>query len=344
MRILLTGGSGTVGKEVLKLLTQNEAYEIIAFDLKNRKSKRAYKPYLDKITLIYGNLTIQRDVEQVCQNHSIDFVIHLAAIIPPLADEKPDLAYRVNTLGTQYLIQAIEKYSPQAFFLYASSISVYGDRLENHQIKVTDTIQASLGDEYGITKIKAEQLVQTSTLKWSIFRITAIMGFNNHKISGLMFHMPLSTKMEIVTPVDTGKAFANSIEKIAAIQGKIFNLGGGENCRLTYQEFLEKNFAIMGLGKVNFPDKAFAEKNFHCGYYADGDDLEAIVHFQKATLDSYFAELAMTVPVWKRTAARVFRPLIKMYLTSLSEPLHAMKYDNEVLIERFFGVKHQQRT
>jgi len=281
MRILLTGGSGAVGKEALALLTQKDDYEIIAFDINTKNSRRIYKKYANRITVIYGNITQKKDIKGVCKD--IDCVIHLAAIIPPLADEKPELAHQVNLIGTKNLIESLEKHSPKAFLFFSSSVSVYGDRLDDYLIKVNDKLEASIGDKYAETKIEAERLIKSSSLKWAIFRLSAIMGINNHKISGLMFHMPLATKMEITTPKDTARAFVNGISKQHQLNHKILNLGGGENCRLTYEDFLIKNFKLFGLGKVNFPSKAFGEKNFHCGYYADGNDLEEIVHFRNDT-------------------------------------------------------------
>ncbi len=334
MRILLTGGSGTVGREVLNILTQNHQNEIVAFDVNTRQSRAIYKKHLDKINVIYGDITKAGAIEKACEN--IDFVIHLAAIIPPLADEKPELTYRVNTIGTQNLISALEKKSPKAFLLFSSSVSVYGDRLEDYEIKVGDKLQASEGDKYAETKIKAEELIKKSKLNWSIFRLSAIIGIGNHKISGLMFHMPLQTKMEITTPKDTARAFVNSIGKEAELNHKIFNLGGGESCRLTFEDFLKKNFEIMGLGNMSIPPKAFAEKSFHCGYYVDGNNLEEILHFQKATLESHFSELKSSVSKLQYVATRLLSFPIQKYLTMLSEPLEAIKKKDELLIKRFF--------
>lgn len=334
MRILLTGGSGTVGKEVLALLTQKVDCEIIVFDVNTKKSRAVYKKYQDRITVVYGDITEIESVKKVCKQ--IDIVIHLAAIIPPLADKKPTLAHQVNLIGTQNIILSLEAFSPKAFLFYSSSVSVYGDRLDNYLIKVGDKIQPSEGDEYAKTKIEAERLIQESQLDWTIFRLSAIMGINNHKVSGLMFHMPLATRMEITTPLDTASAFVNGIVHKIRLKHKIFNLGGGEKCRLTYENFLKRNFEIMGLGQLDFPPKAFAEKSFHCGYYADGNDLEEIVHFRKATLESYFAALKSSVPTWKRVAIKLFSPIIKMYLTRFSEPLEAIKKKDELLMNRFF--------
>jgi nucleoside-diphosphate-sugar epimerase len=316
-KILLTGASGMVGFEVLRqLCKQINRFDITVFDLKTSKSVKKLNRYNDRANIVYGDISNFKDVEEIGKNQ--DVVIHLAAIIPPLADEKPKLANKVNTVGTQNLVRALESASPSVFLLYSSSISVYGDRLKDPFIKVGDKIKPSDRDEYAITKIKAEKIIRQSKLDCSIFRLTAIMG--GHKVSKLMFHMPLDTAMEIATPEDTARAFVNAIDHRGQLLNQTFNLGGGEACRIIYNEFLERSFKIFGLGKPDFPPKAFAERNFHCGYYADGDELENILHFRKDTIDSYFEKVKMTVPAWQKILTRIFRKQIKKKLLKQSEP------------------------
>ncbi len=232
--VLLTGASGTVGYEVLKQLIEKNQYEVTVFDIKSKNSQRKFDVLPQTFEIVYGDISNKNDVEHVSKKK--DFVIHLAAIIPPLADEMPDLAEKVNVKGTENLIFQLEKHSPNAFFIYSSSISVYGDRLLTPEINVGDELVPSEGDEYAVTKIKTEKIIQQSKLKWSVFRLAAIMG--NHKISKLMFHMPLKTSVEICTPADTARAFVNALEHQSELEGRIFNLGGGEHCRLTYEELL----------------------------------------------------------------------------------------------------------
>jgi len=55
---------------------------------------------------------------------------------------------------------------------------------------------------------------------------------------------------------------------------KIFNLFWREKCRISYCDFLSHSFEIYGLGNPDFKENSFARKNFHCGYYADGDILK----------------------------------------------------------------------
>ena len=282
--VLLTGASGTVGFEVLKQLVEIPELKITVFDKKTKASVKKLDSYEDKVELIYGDITNKADVEKIIYNQ--DYVIHLAAIIPPTADNFPELVKKVNTEGTRNLVDLLEQHSPNCFFIYSSSISVYGDRLKNPYISVDDPLNPSTGDEYALTKIAAESIIQNSKLDWTIFRLAAIMG--GHKMSKLMFHQPLDTSLEIATPQDTARAFVRALDKQQQLSKQIFNLGGGESCRIDYKGFLERSFEIFGLGDLDFPDKAFAEKNFHCGFYEDGDELENILHFRNHTLNDYF--------------------------------------------------------
>lgn len=332
-KVLLTGASGTVGFEALKqLYEKRDEYQITVFDLKTKKGVKKFSPYMNEVEIVYGDISNKDDVAKVCRDK--DFVIHVAAIIPPLADDEPALAEKVNTQGTINLVEALEKDSPSAFICYSSSISVYGDRIVDFNIKVGDAIQPSIGDEYALTKIAAEDIITKSKLDWSIFRLTAIMG--GHKVSKLMFHMPLDTPMEICTPSDTARAFVNAIPNKSKVSKRIYNLGGGENCRISYIDFLTKSFDIYGLGKVDFPEKAFAEHNFHCGYYVDGQDLEDAVAFRRDSLDDYFQKEINGVSGIQKVATKCLKGIIKKQLAKQSEPLEALRDNDTDMINRFY--------
>ncbi|SEQ79264.1 NAD-dependent epimerase/dehydratase family protein [Epilithonimonas lactis] len=332
-RILLTGASGTVGFETLKHLMKDPTYEITVFDVKTSKSVKKLAPLRERVEIVYGDVSIATDLEKVSQNK--DVAIHLAAIIPPLADINPELAYRVNVQGTENFIHALEKNSPKCHLLFSSSISVYGDRVKNPKISVHDALKPSPGDQYGETKILCEKAIQDSKLSWTIFRLAAIMG--NHKISKLMFHMPLDTPMEICTPQDTGRAFANAIAFEGQLRNRIFNLGGGEACVISYRSFLMRMFDAFGLGDADFPEKAFAEKNFHCGIMSDGDELESIIHFRRQNLEDHFELVKKAVHPLQKKMTILFRTPIKRWLLAQSEPYKAYRTGNVDEIEYFFN-------
>jgi nucleoside-diphosphate-sugar epimerase len=331
--VLLTGPSGAVGSETLKELVKNiEMYNIKTFDINTPASRKAVRPYKNRIQTVWGDL---RDKEAVTRAVSgVDTVIHLGAVIPPLADRLPELTEAVNVGGTKNLIRALLTKVKDARIIFASSISVYGDRVKEPWIRVSDPIKPSKDDYYAGTKIKAEKMIRRSGLKWTIFRLTAIMN-PLMKLNPLLFHMPLDTKLEILTARDTGFALIKAVDR-DDLSGKTFNLGGGCECRTTYKKYLEKCFSIMGLGRDLLPRYAFAEHNFHCGYYLDSDDLQNLLDFRRETLEDLFNQIEKRTSRIKKFHTRLFKPFIKVYLLRHSEPLKAQKTGNRVLLSRFF--------
>ena len=330
-RVLVTGATGTVGRAAIAaLMSEADPPEIIATDL----SARALAGLGAKVTTVAGDIADPQTLAGKLDG--VTAAIHLAAVIPPLADHRPDLADRVNIGGTGTLITALAREAPGAFFIHASSISVYGDRCANPDIRVGDVLVPSEGDHYATTKIAGEEAVRSGPLDWTIFRLSAVMG--GHRMTPLMFHMPLDTCLEIVTPEDAGRAMAMARHHRAALAGKTFNLGGGAACRTTFRAYLDAVFGRIGLGRFDLPEAAFATGNFHCGNYADGDALEDILHFRRDTLAGHLDALAAGWPWWRRAALTLIRRPAKALLARRSEPLAALRAGDTALIRRFYGV------
>lgn len=335
MKILVTGAAGTVGSEIIKILSNIREITTLATDIKTFKNIRKLKKFQHKIKIFWGNICDKNFLEKITKD--IDCTIHLAAVIPPLADKKTELADKVNVNGTKNLIECLEKNSPQSFFIYCSSIAVYGDRLNNPYIKASDEVNPSQGDYYAQTKIKAEEIVKNSKLDWTIFRLTAVFGFRNHKISNLMFHMPLKTPIEIITPEDAAEAFVKAIYHKDSLNKKIFNLAGGQQCRILYKDFLKRALELYGIRNFNFHQLAFAQKNFHCGYLEDSEILHKILNLKPRSIEQYFEALKLNIPVGYVIINLLFEPIIKKFLLQKSEPFKAIIKNNHDELKRFFG-------
>jgi nucleoside-diphosphate-sugar epimerase len=305
--------------------------------VKTKRAQQILRPYSNDVELVWGDLRVPGSLDEAVRG--VDAVIHLAAIIPPLADRQPALAEAVNVQGTRHLIDALQRCAPGAFLLYSSSVSVYGDRVATPWITINDPLCPSDGDGYAVTKIAAEERVKHSGLNWSIFRLAAIFG-PTARVDPLLFHMPLETRLEFATTRDTGRALVRALACAAQLIGRTFNLGGGERCRVIYRDFLERCFLQAGLGRLDFPRGAFAERNFHCGYFEDSGDLENILHFQRDSFESYLAWRAQFTPAVQCWLAGSFKTPIKRQLLNRSEPYRALKDRNLRLMRRFFGEAH----
>ena len=69
----------------------------------------------------------------------------------------------------------------------------------------------------------------------------------------------------------------------------------------------------------------------------DSDKLEEILKFRTHTLDDYFFMTKKSIPWIQKKATQMFSYPVKKYLQSLSEPLEALKKNDEKLIKRFFN-------
>lgn len=332
-RVLVTGASGEIGLKVIEMLLNKTDYLIRVLSLPDRFSKRRLKRFSGKIEFVWGDITQKKQSQKAVED--CQAVIHLAAILPPLADEKPQLAQRVNVEGTKNLLEALEKEKNKGFFLYASSVAIYGDRLERPWIRVSDPPIPSESDIYAQTKIDAEELIRKSEVDWSIFRLSAIMS-ENRKLDPLFFHMPLDTEIEVTSTRDTAYAMVQALQHREELTHRTFNLGGGPCCRATYREFLRENFARMGIDFSLVPEKAFAERNFHCGYYADSGELDSILHFQRDCIRDLYSRMEQKVPPPQRFFSHMFQRIIVSELVKRSAPWKARKELASATAKRFF--------
>jgi nucleoside-diphosphate-sugar epimerase len=245
--LLLTGASGSIGKKIFDELFQKKSKYAIRLLLRDSKKNRIlFKKYKDDIEIIWGDLLNPLDIQKAVKN--IEIIIHAAGVIPISKYNNPTNTYAVNVEGTKYLLSAVEQQKISPKVIYTSSIAVYGERLENPWIRISDPINPTYGDYYAESKVEAEKLIQDSKLDYCILRLSYCASTDILKFHPMLFRIPLITNIEIIGISDVAKVIVNILER-NDIWGKIFNLGGGKECRIKYGDHLADLLEIIGLSR-----------------------------------------------------------------------------------------------
>lgn len=208
--------------------------------------------------------------------------------------------------------------------IFTSSVAIYGGRLENPLIRPKDPPNPNPDDAYAKQKIKCEEIVRNSGLKWSIFRLTYIVSINKLQMDPLMFEMPLDTCIEICDTKDVGLALANAVEN-DKIWGTVMHIAGGERCRISYRDYLNEMLDLFGIGHQFLPDEAFRQDHgFHCGFKTT-DQSQNLLKYQKHTLDDYFNDVRKKV-FFLRLFTKMIRPIAQKFL--LNKSVYYKEYIN----------------
>jgi nucleoside-diphosphate-sugar epimerase len=180
MKVLITGGGGYVGTELVKsLLKKNiqiKVVDIFWFPNKLPKNK---------------NLKIvKKDILKIEKKDlkGINTIIHLASIAnDPASNLDPKLTWEISCLGTMRLCELAKKNKIKNF-IYASSGSVYGIKKEN---KVNEDLDLLPISDYNKTKMIAERVLLSykKYFKYFIIRPGTVFGYSDRMRLDLMINI-----------------------------------------------------------------------------------------------------------------------------------------------------------
>jgi nucleoside-diphosphate-sugar epimerase len=312
MKILVTGAFGTVGVRTLEQAL-SAGHTVTAFDLDTHRNLSVARQFRKQCRIVWGDIRDFPTVSRVVEGQ--DCILHLAAVIPPAAIADPLLAENVNVEGTRNLISAAESLSRPPRLVFASSVAVYGDRLDSPLIWTTDEPCPNPDDAYAHHKLRCEALLKSSSLDWLILRLTYIVSARHLTPHPLMFEMPLETSIEICDARDAGAAFVRAAER-TGINRTVLNIAGGPRCRISYGDYLGQMMEIFGIGWNALPRFAFSRSGFHCGFM-DTTESQSLLGYQSIGLDDFFLEVRR---LWdpKKFVVRLFRPLIIRWILGQS--------------------------
>jgi len=165
--VLITGGRGFVGRSLGKLL-QRHTYRVISADV---------TPVNAGSDGTVCDITDVSQLSALVQRERFDAIVHLAAVLPTVAQREPLLATRVNIQGSVNLLQIAREFGVRRF-LFGSSLSVYGTCPEDQV--VSENGSAAPEDLYGAAKLYVEQLGEAyrraCRVEFASLRIGRVVG------------------------------------------------------------------------------------------------------------------------------------------------------------------------
>jgi len=232
MRILVTGGLGTVGSVLVKQLVE-KGHDVWFCDLFHYHDQKYVRCDISQF----------RQVERIFADKSFDYVYHLAAEFGRWnGEDYYDTLWGTNCIGTKNLIRLQEKHKFRMIFF--SSSEVYGDWDKVMSEDVMDKSEVKQLNDYAISKwvnemqiLNSSAMFNTETVRVRLFNTygpgehyspyrSAICIFIYKALHDMPYTVYLGHRRTSTYVTDTVCTLANIIDKFKP--GEVYNIGGNE--------------------------------------------------------------------------------------------------------------------
>ena len=244
----------------------------------------------------HADIRNRNDVELIIKEIQTEVIFHLAGQVAMTTSmQNPRLDFEVNVAGTLNLLESVRQYSPHSIIVYSSSNKVYGD-LEyidyqecdsryialNYPDGFNEELKLDFHSPYGCSKGAADQYIldyaRMFDLKTVVFRHSSIYGGRQFASSdqgwvGWFCQKALEIKngilakpftisgngkqvRDILYISDLVNCYFSAVENINAVQGKVFNIGGGKNNSFSLLELFRYIENLIKI-KMNYQELAW---------------------------------------------------------------------------------------
>jgi len=255
-RILVTGGAGFIGSEVVKQLIKKNSFVTVLDNFSS--GKKQYLPKnTKKLKIIKGDITDERTVGKAVKNQ--DYVIHLAAL-PFIPDSfyYPADFFNVNTIGSVNLLWKSIQSNSVKRFIQISTSEVYGSA---QQVPMDENHITAPHSTYAVSKLAGDRAAFT-LYKENGFPVVIIRPFNSYGpnytqpyiIPEIMNQLLNGNKELMLGNIDASRDFTfvsdtadgiiRSLNSKKAV-GEIINVGSGDEISVR-----ELAFKIARIAKI----------------------------------------------------------------------------------------------
>lgn len=263
--ILLLGGLGFIGKNLIEEFSLDDNYNIIIFD---HKDKPLDDKWLNKnIKLYYGDFILTSDLEKIFKENKIDIVFHLISTTIPSSSNNNIIADINYNLGrTIKLLDLIRDYAIKKIVFFSSGGTIYGLPDRSFPDRFPEDYQNNPICSHGIVKLTIEKYLYLYKYFYGIdylilrlanpfgeYHSSGVQGLINVALEKIIENKPVTIwgDGEIIRDYiyikDCAHAIKNLVDK--NISNNIINIGSGFG--YSVNEILSMIKKITGDFKIN---------------------------------------------------------------------------------------------
>ena len=151
MSTLVTGGTGFIGAQVVRVLLEKGEKDIVVFDI--NPSTKLLDDVADQVEVVRGDLGNFSHVLTLVKNVRPTVIYHLGGMLSVPSDADNAASFRANAMGTFHVLEAARLFEvPQV--LFSSTLATYG--LDVRDDAVNDYTLQRPQLFYGATKVFSE--------------------------------------------------------------------------------------------------------------------------------------------------------------------------------------------
>ena len=282
--ILVTGGAGFIGSNIADRLA-GEGHDVLIYDALSRPGVERNLAWLkdrhgSRITAIQADVRNADELGRaVAEAQAVFHMAAQVAVTTSMDDPKSDL--EINILGTFNLLEALRR-KPGTPVVFASTNKVYGDLADLDFARDGDTyvpvdggVRAhGIGEDrpldfhtpYGVSKGAADQYVldyaRSFGVPAAVLRMSCIYGQRQmgtedqgwvaHFLIRALEGQPITLYgdgyqvRDILDVSNAVEAYLNAWQRIDAVKGRAFNLGGGPANAVSLRVLLAHIGSLIG--------------------------------------------------------------------------------------------------
>lgn len=178
--ILVTGGSGLVGANAVRMLLERGERPVVFDVAVNERLLEAVGVDVKTLSMVRGDISDLPGLISAIRDHDIGRIIHLAAFLGEEVQRRPYSGVRLNLLGTVNVLEAARLEGVLRVVLSSSGTVYLGSLGEGGPMKIDETIPLNPLSIYAATKAGSEFLGRTYAQRFGfefvVVRFAALYG------------------------------------------------------------------------------------------------------------------------------------------------------------------------